>query len=252
LHSKDKALLEQIKSYFCAGRIYKQESESVQLRVESVKDLAKVLDHFDRYLLITQKRADYELFKQAVELLQNKKHLTMEGLRKIVGIKASMNKGLSEELKAAFPDTISVPRPLVKDQEIKDPNWLAGFTSGEGCYFVSFESSPSCKLKERVKLIFQLTQHSRDEQLMVNLANYLDCGNIFKKRDAFDFVVTKFLDIENQIIPFFQKYPIRGIKALDYADFVKAADIIKVKGHLTAEGLDQIRKIKAGMNKGRK
>jgi hypothetical protein len=46
----------------------------------------------------------------------------MEGLRKIVGIKASMNKGLSEELKAAFPDTISVPRPLVKDQEIKDPN----------------------------------------------------------------------------------------------------------------------------------
>jgi hypothetical protein len=122
LHSKDKALLEQIKSYFCAGRIYKQESESVQLRVESVKDLAKVLDHFDRYLLITQKRADYELFKQAVELLQNKKHLTMEGLRKIVGIKASMNKGLSEELKAAFPDTISVPRPLVKDQEIKDPN----------------------------------------------------------------------------------------------------------------------------------
>ena len=114
--------MEQIKSYFCAGRIYKQESESVQLRVESVKDLAKVLDHFDRYLLITQKRADYELFKQAVELLQNKKHLTMEGLRKIVGIKASMNKGLSEELKAAFPDTISVPRPLVKDQEIKDPN----------------------------------------------------------------------------------------------------------------------------------
>ena len=119
LHSKDKAILEQIKSYFCAGRIYKQESESVQLRVESVKDLAKVLDHFDRYLLITQKRADYELFKQAVELLQNKNHLTMEGLRKIVGIKASMNKGLSEELKAAFPDTISVPRPLVKDQEIK-------------------------------------------------------------------------------------------------------------------------------------
>jgi LAGLIDADG endonuclease len=137
LHSKDKAralrlfskgtfekILEQIKSYFCAGRIYKQESESVQLRVESVKDLAKVLDHFDRYLLITQKRADYELFKQAVELLQNKKHLTMEGLRKIVGIKASMNKGLSvrSELKAAFPDTISVPRPLVKDQEIKDPH----------------------------------------------------------------------------------------------------------------------------------
>jgi hypothetical protein len=31
-----------------------------------------------------------------------------------------------------------------------------------------------------------------------------------------------------------------------------SADLIKNKAHLTAEGLDQIRKIKAGMNKGRK
>jgi hypothetical protein len=34
-----------------------------------------------------------------------------------------MNLGLSESLKAAFPaNIIPVPRPLVKDQEIKDPN----------------------------------------------------------------------------------------------------------------------------------
>jgi hypothetical protein len=46
----------------------------------------------------------------------------MEGLCKIVAIKAAMNKGLSEELKAAFPETIYVTRPLVEDREIKDPN----------------------------------------------------------------------------------------------------------------------------------
>ncbi len=41
-----------------------------------------------------------------------------------------MNKGLSKELKAAFPDIVPVNRPSVKNQKITDPNWLAGFTSG--------------------------------------------------------------------------------------------------------------------------
>jgi hypothetical protein len=48
-------------------------------------------------------------------------HLTKEGLRKIVAIKASMNRGIPDELKKAFPNTIPVPRPLVVNQEITDP-----------------------------------------------------------------------------------------------------------------------------------
>ncbi len=50
----------------------------------------------------------------------------------------------------------------------------------------------------------------------------------------------------------FEKQPLHGAKALDLADYKKAAEIIKVKGHFTKEGLDQIRFIKAGMNIGRK
>ena len=53
-------------------------------RVSSINDLKVILNHFDKYLLITQKLADYELFKQAILLIQNKEHLTDEGLRKIV------------------------------------------------------------------------------------------------------------------------------------------------------------------------
>jgi hypothetical protein len=33
-----------------------------------------------------------------------------------------MNLGLSDVLKTAFPNSILAPRPLVLDQEIKDPN----------------------------------------------------------------------------------------------------------------------------------
>lgn len=41
---------------------------------------------------------------------------------------------------------------------------------------------PDHKLKERVKLTFQITQHIRDKPLMQFLIIYFDCGNIYKKK----------------------------------------------------------------------
>jgi len=38
---------------------------------------------------------------------------------------------------------------------------------------------------------------------------------------------------------------------LDLADFIKVAELIKAKNHLTSVGLNQILIIKSGMNKGR-
>ena len=49
---------------------------------------------------------------------------------------------------------------------------------------------------------------------------------------------------------FFQKwYPLQGVKKLEFEKFCKVALIIKTNGHLTAEGLDEIFKIKEIMNK---
>jgi hypothetical protein len=49
--------------------------------------------------------------------MKNKKHLTIEGLKKIVTIKASINLGLSDELKGAFPGIVPIQRPLVKNKK---------------------------------------------------------------------------------------------------------------------------------------
>jgi hypothetical protein len=76
----------------------------------------------EKFPLITQKRADYELFKRVVEIINRKEHLTLDGLKMILAIKASLNNGLSDELKAAFPNIIPVQRPVVKGQEIPDPH----------------------------------------------------------------------------------------------------------------------------------
>ena len=137
MHQKDLALLEQIKSFFGVGSIHKQGLLSIQYHVTSVKDLSIIIMHFDKYTLITQKQTDYLLFKQVLNLINRKEHLTIEGLQKIKAIKASMNLGLSKELKVAFPDTIPVQRPLVDNKEIMDPNWVSGLTLGEGCLWLT-------------------------------------------------------------------------------------------------------------------
>lgn len=105
----------------------------------------------------------------------------------------------------------------------------------------------------RVTLRFSISQHIRDAQLMKSLNPLFGCGNYttFPGRDHGEFRVVATSDITSKIIPFFDKYPLQGAKAKDYADFRKVVELVKNKAHLTEEGLNQIRKIKEGMNRGR-
>jgi len=251
VNQKDLDLLYKIKAFFGGiGSITSRKNVAI-FSVSGIKDLTVIINHFDKYPLITKKQADYLLFKMAIDLIDNNEHLSMEGLQKIVNIRASMNKGLSNELKVAFPKIIPIDRPSVLNCKIQDPSWLAGFTSGEGCFFVNIINSSSYRQGFQVLLVFQITQHIRDEQLIRSLIEYLNCGNIYKRQDVYDFKVTKYSDLTNKILPFFNNYPIQGNKSRDYQDWCRAVEIVKSKDHLTKEGLDNIIKIKAGMNRNR-
>jgi len=83
---------------------------------------------------------------------------------------------------------------------------------------------------------------------MEKLVSYLGCGYISERGDIVDFHVTKFEDIINKIIPFFEKYPILGVKSENFKDFCKVAELMRNKEHLTKKGLEKIRLIKSKMN----
>jgi len=53
------------------------------------------------------------------------------------------------------------------------------------------------------------------------------------KEDKVDFQIRKFGDLTDKVIPLFQRISLQGEKSKDFADFCKAADIMKVKVHLT-------------------
>ena len=48
-----------------------------------------------------------------LDYIQYKKHLTMTGLESLVAIRASINLGLSDSLKKAFPLIIPIQRQLI-------------------------------------------------------------------------------------------------------------------------------------------
>jgi LAGLIDADG endonuclease len=165
-----------------------------------------------------------------------------------------MNLGLSDILKSKFNNFTPVKIPLVLTYKIPDPNWVAGFVTGEGNFDVMIHKSKTHKIGHQVQLRFRITQHERDKKLMEHLIKYLGSGKIEKdpRNPVVSLIIVKFSDINKIIIPFFEQNPLLGIKQFDYLDWCKIAKLMNEGSHLTIEGLDLIRTIKSGMNKGRK
>lgn len=89
----------------------------------SLKDLAVIIDHLTRYPLITQ-NVLISKFKRVVDIRLSGRHTTLDGIQEIVNIRASLNKGLTERLLLAFPQTTPVIRPIVGEVDPKyiDPS----------------------------------------------------------------------------------------------------------------------------------
>lgn len=181
----------------------------------------------------------------------NKSHLSLEGVNKIVGLRASLNNGLPETLKEAFPNApTNKIRPTVDNQVITDPYWLAGFASAEGTFMVRINKNPAYKVGAGVQIKFSLAQHTRDSYLLQSLIEYLNCGKYYPRtnRELGEFSVVNFSDMVEKILPFFQKYSIMGVKSKDFADLVLVAGIMEGGGHKTELGLQEILAIKERMS----
>lgn len=179
----------------------------------------------------------------------NKEHLTDEGLRKFVNIRASFGKGISDELKKEFSNIVPLDKPLIKTDAINN-YWLAGFVVTEGCFECVIRKCKTAKTGFQVAVRFTLIQHSRDTFLFNVIQKHLNCGvvRVDSHKPQVVYSVSDFPSIFNIIIPFFDKYLIHGAKSADYADFRKIAFLMGDKVHLTTEGLKKIKEIKAQMN----
>lgn len=70
---------------------------------------------------------------------------------------------------------------------------------------------------------------------MNTIVDYLGCGVYIPQlnQNWGEIRVFKLSELESKLIPFFNKFPIKGVKALDYAYFCKVALMMHNKDHLT-------------------
>lgn len=102
-HERDIKLLHALKKFFGAGVVRINHDTRYELRIRSLEHINKyVIPHFDKYPLLTQKKFDFFKFKEIVKLMNENKHLTVEGIKEILVIAARMNR----------QNKVSVPKVL--------------------------------------------------------------------------------------------------------------------------------------------
>lgn len=86
LHLKDINVLEFICSTLGLGSIYKNSGKYPSLTRNNIKNMAIIIEFFDKYPLISQK-----LGEEVYGLILNKQHLTLKGGKSVVATRGSTN-----------------------------------------------------------------------------------------------------------------------------------------------------------------
>ena len=243
VHIKDIDLLYKLKSFFGeAGSIsIPSTRKDARLKITGLNEIFKfIIPHFKQYPLQGMKKIDFYLWFECAELLLSKQHLQEGGLNKILSLKSVLNKGLSDKLKAAFPSVKTIDRPVLEVVNIPlNPNYVSGFTEGDGCFTVNISSKTN-----QVIAIYIVELHKREVPLLFSIQKFFGGAgsiNTALNRNSARFSISRKSDLINKVLPHFDAYKLQGNKLKNYLIFREIVLLINSKAHLTSEGFNKIK-----------
>lgn len=93
-HERDIQLLYALKKFFKCGVVRVNHGDRYELRVRKLESLSKiVVPFFEKYSLKTKKKQDFLKFRRIIRFMEQRKHLTQEGILEIIRIAKQMNRG---------------------------------------------------------------------------------------------------------------------------------------------------------------
>ncbi len=122
-----------------------------------------------------------------------------------------------------------------------NPFYITGFTEGEGSFYVGILPR-KMNTGWEVRPSFSLSQNEKDKVLVSSLIDFFGCGFVrpSKVDQTVKFEVRSLKDLQDKIIPHFEKYQLIGRKQNDFIAFKKAVKIMSKNKHLENEGLKEI------------
>jgi len=92
-HQRDEGTLHQIREFFGLGVVTRNHGDRMEFRARGMENLNKIIEFFKKHPFKTSaKQRSFEQFCQVIKMMDNKEHLTREGLDKIASIAAEMNR----------------------------------------------------------------------------------------------------------------------------------------------------------------
>ena len=132
-----------------------------------------------------------------------------------------------------------------------EAQWVVGFVDGEGCLFVGINPHSEMPSGFQVLPEFTVVQHQRDVQLLYALKQFFGCGVVRRNHgERLAYRVRSLDHLNEKIVPFFEKHPLKSKKRVDFQKFRKILQLMTKKEHLKSDGIERIRAIAKTMNTG--
>jgi hypothetical protein len=127
-----------------------------------------------------------------------------------------------------------------------ETQWILGFVDGEGYFYINIIKNQDSQSGFQVLPEFVVTQHQRDLKLLHQIKAFFGCGVVRTLNDnSCCYRVWEINLLAEKILPFFEKHQLKSMKKVDFMRFRKVVRLMLDNKHLTKEGLEEIRKIKA-------
>jgi len=95
-HERDVRLLQALQSFFGCGVVRRNHGDRSAYRVRRRSELlATIVPFFLQHPLRSCKRADFEVFRHVLQIMQEGDHLSTEGVIRIRALVGGMNRGRS-------------------------------------------------------------------------------------------------------------------------------------------------------------
>jgi hypothetical protein len=142
-------------------------------------------------------------------------------------------------------------RPSIEAIEASLGSFLSGFALGEGSFMIVCRKRGDYRRSFKLSAAFNVSQQDR---IPLDLfQRTLGCGTLRKAGNGgWYWEVNGLPDLANQVVPFFDRFPIVGQKADDYRLWRRAVMLLRSAGGLSDPDYHQVLALRERMNRGGK
>ncbi len=136
-----------------------------------------------------------------------------------------------------------------------NPHFFSGFVQSDGSFHIGLQKDNTAKHKIRIKPSFYVTQlNSKDKKIspVLRMArNLLQVGHYIpdRKKNCSSLRVNTLKDLNNNVLPHFEEYPLLSGKKKDYLVFKEIVEKMNKKLHHSKEGFCDIYNLALSMHK---